>query len=145
MSPTLLLTRDGGALFASTTNEAEPATDSIIPLCIPNIPVEGQYVARCGVPCPVSLHFRSHLTQAPARLMACEHCTQGYILPGEPTGTMLDGHYYCAAPKGSTKSCAILVLTDIFGLDLKNPKIIADRLARQVRCDVWVPDVFDGT
>ena len=76
--------------------------------------------------------------------MACEHCTQGYVLPGEPTGSMVNGHYYRSAPEGSNKSCAILVLTDIFGLGLNNPKIIADKLAERVDCDVWVPDVFDG-
>ena len=76
--------------------------------------------------------------------MACEHCTQGYVLSGEPTGSIVDGAYYSPGPKGSSKSCAILVLTDIFVLPLKNPKIIADKLAEQVGCDVWVPDVFDG-
>ena len=57
---------------------------------------------------------------------------------------MIDGSYYRSAPEGSKKSCAILVLTDIFGVPLNNPKIIADKLAAQVGCDVWVPDVFDG-
>lgn len=76
--------------------------------------------------------------------MSCELCTKGYILTGEPSGSMVDGHYYRPAPEGSPKTSAIIVLTDIFGVALKNPKIIADKLAQEVGCDVWVPDVFNG-
>lgn len=76
--------------------------------------------------------------------MTCEFCTQGYILPGEPSGIMIDGDYYRAAPSGSSKSFAVVVLTDIFGLPLKNPQLIADELSQRLGCDAWVPDVFDG-
>ena len=39
---------------------------------------------------------------------------------------------------------AIVLLTDIFGLPLPNPRIVADHLAEQVGVDVWVPDLFNG-
>ena len=53
-----------------------------------------------------------------------------------------------ASPSGTdaSKHAIILltVLTDIFGLAIKNPRIIADLLSEKVGVDVWVPDVFNG-
>lgn len=75
--------------------------------------------------------------------ISCEHCVGGNIIPGEPKGTMLpDGSAYIA--EGVDKTRAIIFLTDIFGLPLVNCKIMADRLADEVGCDVWVPDLFEG-
>ena len=76
--------------------------------------------------------------------MSCEQCTQGHVLPGEPKGTMVGDAYFHAGPEGSPKR-AIFLLTDIFGLPLKNSKLIADELSKRVECDVWVPDLFAGT
>ena len=42
----------------------------------------------------------------------------------------------------STK--AIILLTDIFGVDLVNCKLNADEISKRVGCDVWVPDFFGG-
>lgn len=75
--------------------------------------------------------------------MSCENCFKGNILPGEPTGVMVDGAYYRSAAN-TTSSTAIVLLTDAFGLSLVNPKILADRLAEKVGVDVWVPDLFNG-
>ncbi len=81
-------------------------------------------------------------------MAACEHCTQGYVLPGEPAGTIVDGAYFHPAPataeSGATSTRAVVLLTDIFGLPLKNSKIIADELSKRLQCDVWVPDIFAG-
>jgi hypothetical protein len=78
--------------------------------------------------------------------MSCEHCTQGYVLPGEPEGTIVDGAYFHAASAATDSALpstsAVVLLTDIFGLDLKNSKIIADKLSKELGCDVWVPDLF---
>ncbi|THH08892.1 hypothetical protein EW145_g2391 [Phellinidium pouzarii] len=71
----------------------------------------------------------------------CEHCTAGYVLPGTPKGTMQDGAYFAS---GADANRAIVLLTDAFGLDLVNSKILADQLADTVGCDVWVPDQFGG-
>ncbi|THH31165.1 hypothetical protein EUX98_g3022 [Antrodiella citrinella] len=73
--------------------------------------------------------------------MSCEQCGQGYVLAGEPEGTMVDGAYL---HEGSNKSRAVVLLTDIFGLPLVNCKIMADRFSKELDCDVWVPDLFDG-
>lgn len=70
---------------------------------------------------------------------------QGCVVPGEPTGKMVDGAYFSPAPEDAkTTARAIVVFTDIFGLPLQNCKIIADALAARVGCDVWVPDLFNG-
>ena len=71
----------------------------------------------------------------------CEHCKSGFVLPGEPKGSMQDGAYFAA---GADTTRAVVLLTDIFGLPLKNSKILADQFAEQVGCDVWVPDLFNG-
>lgn len=80
--------------------------------------------------------------------MSCPSCQEGLVLAGEPTGTIeaeLRGAYFAPAPKSSLpKDYAVLLLTDAFGLPLKNSKLIADELAKQIECDVWIPDLFDG-
>jgi len=77
--------------------------------------------------------------------MSCTYCYKGFALPGEPKGTMVGQHYFTAAPNDATqRTKAIVLLTDIFGLPLPNPRIIADHLAEQVGVDVWVPDYFNG-
>ena len=76
--------------------------------------------------------------------MSCEDCTKGNVLPGEPTGAIdtVSKAYLAAAPEPSSR--AIILLTDVFGLPLQNCKILADRLSKELACDVWVPDMFDG-
>jgi carboxymethylenebutenolidase len=77
--------------------------------------------------------------------MSCPDCTSGNLLPGSPKGTEENGVYLA---KGSnledTKDKAVVILTDIFGLSISNPKIIADTIAERTGCDVWVPDLFNG-
>jgi carboxymethylenebutenolidase len=76
--------------------------------------------------------------------MSCEDCTKGNVLPGEPTGAIdtVSKAYLAAAPEPSSR--AVILLTDVFGLPLQNCKILADRLSKELACDVWVPDMFDG-
>ena len=76
--------------------------------------------------------------------MGCPDCLTGGFLPGEPTGSIgALGAYFSPAPADSTEpKHAICLLTDGFGLDLKNCKILADNLAKALKCDVWVPDYF---
>ena len=62
-------------------------------------------------------------------------------MDGEPEGQMVDGAYL---HEGSNKSRAIIFLTDIFGLPLVNCKIMADKMSKELDCDVWVPDMFNG-
>ena len=79
----------------------------------------------------------------------CEDCIKGAKLEGTPKGTVQpDGTYFRPAPEGAAPSDgpkrAVVVLTDIFGMPLVNCKLIADHIAEQLGCDVWVPDQFEG-
>jgi len=81
--------------------------------------------------------------------MSCPDCTKGDVLPGEPTGsinTEFQGAYFSPAPESSSanKRYTVLLLTDAFGLPLKNCKIMADEMAKRLECDVWIPDYFNG-
>lgn len=80
-------------------------------------------------------------------MATCAQCTQGHVLPGEPEGSMVDGAYFHAAPASETvtgETRAIVLLTDIFGLGLKNSKLLVDELSKRLGCDVWAPDLFLG-
>ena len=79
-------------------------------------------------------------------MASCDNCAKGYFLPGETTGSIvadMDGAYFAPGPEGST-SRTVVYLTDVFGLPLKNSKLMADELAKALACDVWVPDLFNG-
>jgi len=91
--------------------------------------------------------------------VVCPRCKEGSLLSGEPTGSIVaefQGAYFAPAPEpqtedagpssegGGLKKCTVLLLTDAFGLPLKNCKIMADELAKRLGCDVWVPDYFNG-
>lgn len=82
--------------------------------------------------------------------MSCDHCTKGSIIEGTPVGSILEDHegaYFTPAPHASgtdttTPKRAVVLLTDAYGLAIPNPKIIADNLAKELNCDVWVPFIF---
>lgn len=75
--------------------------------------------------------------------MSCEQCTQGSVMNSEPTGKMVGNAYLHESSSGS-KTRAVVLLTDIFGLPLVNCKIIADEISTRLDCDVWIPDLFNG-
>ncbi|BGP58713.1 hypothetical protein JCM8202v2_006390, partial [Rhodotorula sphaerocarpa] len=94
----------------------------------------------------------------------CAHCFEGSRLQGEPWGTLYEERigglrYYLAQGAGGRsagdssgkaddaeagENAAIVLGTDIFGLALPNPKIMADLFAERTGRDVYVPDLFDG-
>ncbi|KAH9980337.1 dienelactone hydrolase endo-1,3,1,4-beta-D-glucanase [Lactifluus volemus] len=80
--------------------------------------------------------------------MSRTNCYKGFVLPGEPKGSMVGPDYFTPAPPDATQQAkAIVFLTDVFGLSLANgpnPRIVADHLAEQVGVDVWIPDFFNG-
>lgn len=81
--------------------------------------------------------------------LPCQDCASGYVLPGEPRGIFKDGAYLATTeqtndgPTGEKR--ALVLLTDVFGLHLKNPKILADSFSERLGCDVFVPDLFNGS
>jgi len=81
--------------------------------------------------------------------MSCPDCVKGNILPGTPTGEITKSYgncdaYHAPRPSGGTSTRAVVILTDVFGLPMTNHGIVADRYAKELDCDVWVPDFFNG-
>ncbi|GAA5868034.1 hypothetical protein JCM8547_000785 [Rhodosporidiobolus lusitaniae] len=74
-------------------------------------------------------------------------CIQGYIHEGTPKGSFeeLNGvRTYVALPSGEyDKTKAILFLTDIFGTELNNGKLLADSFAANGFA-VYMPDYLNG-
>ncbi|KIK97069.1 hypothetical protein PAXRUDRAFT_767450 [Paxillus rubicundulus Ve08.2h10] len=81
--------------------------------------------------------------------MSCPDCNRGSILEGTPSGTItkvdrVEAYFVSGAPSDASKGFAVVLLTDAFGLALVNSKIIADEISKELACDVWVPDLFNG-
>lgn len=77
----------------------------------------------------------------------CPSCTQGFRLPGEPSGQYIDlggQPAYFAAGSGEENSKAILMFPDAFGLDMPNTQLIGDILSKEIGVDVFVLDMFHG-
>ncbi|KIM31770.1 hypothetical protein M408DRAFT_327205 [Serendipita vermifera MAFF 305830] len=82
----------------------------------------------------------------------CENCTKGSKLSGTPKGRMMEttplrSYFVSASGNYDTPtytSKALVIAPDIFGLDLDNPKLMADIFAEKCGIDVWVPDTFKG-
>ncbi|KAN0087704.1 Dienelactone hydrolase [Tylopilus felleus] len=81
--------------------------------------------------------------------MSCPDCVRGSILDGTPSGTIkkvdnVDAYFVTGASEQQPKTFGVVILTDAFGLEMVNSKLIADRIANELACNVWVPDLFDG-
>lgn len=85
----------------------------------------------------------------------CINCVQGYRLPGTPTGEIvrispsvveayLASKHSTISDENARGKKAVVYLTDIFGLPLGNPQIVADMINERMGVDVYVPDMFDG-
>ncbi|KAG1734700.1 Alpha/Beta hydrolase protein [Suillus paluster] len=78
-------------------------------------------------------------------------CNSGSILEGKPTGSFaeIDGiRAYLASStenaNGRQGGRAIILLSDAFGLPLVNSHLLADKFSKELSCDVWIPDLFNG-
>ncbi|KAF8271806.1 alpha/beta-hydrolase [Lactarius quietus] len=78
----------------------------------------------------------------------CKNCTSGVRHEGTPEGTweVINGiKTYVATPKTDyPKDKVILYLTDVFGLELNNNRLVIDDFARN-GFKVYAPDLFDGS
>jgi len=77
----------------------------------------------------------------------CKDCISGARHEGTPEGTyeeIKSIKTYVATPKTDyPKDKAILFLTDVFGIELENPRLLADDFARN-GFKVYAPDLFEG-
>lgn len=63
-------------------------------------------------------------------------------MTGKAEGSIqADGAYFHPRPADATAppTSAVLLLTDVFGLNLNNPKVMADEMSKTVGVDVYVP------
>lgn len=76
----------------------------------------------------------------------CQHCIDLHELPGTPQGTadrVGDVPVYLSKGLGETQINGTLVIaTDVYGLGIVNPKIVADLFAQKTGMNVVVPDLF---
>ena len=102
--------------------------------------------------CPTAFVESSLAAHSPK--MSCPECYRGTVHShaGEAKGTEEIRHgkkCYVASPLStststSTSTSVIIYLTDSFGLNLINAKLLADRFATETGCKVLVPDVIPG-
>ncbi|KAL0477078.1 AIM2 [Acrasis kona] len=73
-------------------------------------------------------------------------CFKGHIHTGEPKGTTIKlagtETYFAEAEKFDGR--ALLFLSDAFGLELVNNKLLVDSFAKQANLNVYMPDQFNG-
>lgn len=78
------------------------------------------------------------------QLSAC--CVSGSIHDGTPKGEVVEFggvKTYVAKPKDGSKSKTVVFVTDIFGYELPNVRLVADEYADN-GFFVYVPDLLDG-
>jgi len=81
-------------------------------------------------------------------VMSCPDCFRGTAHDGQPGGMeeIIHGiRTYVAKPAaGTTSKSTILLITDAFGFNLVNSKLLADTYATRTGCRVLVPDIIPG-
>lgn len=76
----------------------------------------------------------------------CKDCASGYLKDGATSGTVTTVHglpTYVAEPVSAPKGIVVIV-TDAFGWELPNSRILADNYAKKGRLRVYIPDFMDG-
>lgn len=73
------------------------------------------------------------------------HCISGSIATGNPVGsymTIADRKVYVSGPD-DTQGKGIIFLTDAFGIEAINNRLLADAYAKGANVKVYMPDLFD--
>ncbi|KAF4996350.1 hypothetical protein FDECE_12494 [Fusarium decemcellulare] len=81
--------------------------------------------------------------------MSCPDCYKGFIHDyAQPVGRERILHgvrtYVAGTPDQQTSPSTIILITDVFGLNIVNNKLLADFLAAETGCQVLVPDMIPG-
>ncbi|KAG9248162.1 Alpha/Beta hydrolase protein [Calycina marina] len=80
--------------------------------------------------------------------MACPDCFSGTTHVGNPTGSVETIHniptYVTKPDEGATPKGLIIYLSDAFGWDFVNNRILADHYAKRGQFLVYVPDFMNG-
>lgn len=80
--------------------------------------------------------------------MSCPDCFRGGVSESQPTGTIKTIHgiqTYVAQPAdGVTPKGIIVYITDAFGWDFVNNRILSDKYAKEGGFLVYCPDFMNG-
>ncbi|EMR65257.1 putative dienelactone hydrolase family protein [Eutypa lata UCREL1] len=80
--------------------------------------------------------------------MSCPDCFRGAVHDGKPTGTLTRLHgfdVYVAEPaSGQSPKGIIVLISDAFGWDFVNIRLMADNFARKKDYRIYVPDFMNG-
>jgi dienelactone hydrolase len=80
--------------------------------------------------------------------MSCPSCFTGTIHEGTPKGstTVLHGRktYVADPPTSLAPKPIVVIISDAFGWNLVNTRVMADDIARKSGFQVLVPDFMDG-
>src|ERR1700678_4039379 len=80
--------------------------------------------------------------------MSCPNCFSGHINGGTPVGTTTTIHglptYVATPPKGVTPKGIIVVISDAFGWEFVNNRILADNYAQKGGFLVYLPEFMNG-
>jgi hypothetical protein len=70
-------------------------------------------------------------------------CKKGFKWEGKPEGkvTSLPTASGNAYVTGSNKDVAVMLITDIYGWEFINNRLLADHYAREINATVYVPDL----
>lgn len=75
-----------------------------------------------------------------------ECCKTGFFRTGNPEGTIKEIfglNSYVVGEKLNSER-VLVIITDIFGIDVQNTQLVADELSRHGKFQVYVPDIFGG-
>ncbi|KAF9884528.1 hypothetical protein FE257_001473 [Aspergillus nanangensis] len=78
--------------------------------------------------------------------MACSGCFSGTVNSDTPTGTVATIHglpTYVARPKGPAQGIVVYI-PDLFGWELPNARLLADKYASKSGFTVYLPDFMNG-
>ena len=80
--------------------------------------------------------------------MACVDCATGSLHAGTPSGKVTTIHdlptYVAEPPAGTEAKAVVVIISDAFGWELPNNRILADNFAKKGGFEVFLPDFFDG-
>lgn len=81
--------------------------------------------------------------------MACTECASGYLHEGTPVGHVETLHglptYVSEPPSKDSSKGIVVIISDAFGWDLNNSRILADAYAKRANVTVYLPDFMNGT
>ena len=80
--------------------------------------------------------------------MACQDCFTGTLHEGTPAGQVRTIHtlptYVSDPPPGIDPKAIIVIISDAFGWELSNNRVLADAYARRGGYTVYLPDFMNG-